>query len=194
MRNPVASKELERAERAAASLRRSLGIVGQEPLWLAGLCGAIDGCGRPYVHVSLSQWRAGGGNRFSTAPDGEVPALPKWVDGLPVFVAVSGCFGEPCPGRAGVPCVPVADQEPGLGALGQGSAAPADVDDDPMNSPVAAALSLAAGSGLIIGAAALVFRLQGWSTKLDRRSAAQEENAPWIKRQQREERQGPGIW
>jgi len=192
MRNSVVSADLERAERAAALLRQQLGISGQEP-WLVALCGAIDGCGRPYVHVSVSQWRSSGGNpRFSAAPDGEVPVIPEWVGGLPVFKTVRGCFGERAPGCSGTPCVPEAEPGVGLGALGQGSAS-ADPEEDPMNSPLAAALSLAAGSGIIIGMTALVFRFQGWSTKFGRaRDVA--ESQPWIERQRREEGSGPGIW
>ncbi len=104
-----------RALEAADALRIRLGLPtgakaacadrDNTPIWLAGLSGNVDPCGRPYVHVSLSQWPARGGNRFSTAPDGEVPELPKKILGVPVFVSVSGCFGEKTPGHGGVPCV-----------------------------------------------------------------------------------------
>jgi hypothetical protein len=66
-------------------------------------------------------------------------------------------------------------------------------EDDPMNSPLAVAVSMVAGSGIILGTAALVLRLQGASSALGRaRHVA--ESQRWIERQQREERSGPGVW
>lgn len=118
-----------RALEAADALRVHLGLptgtkatCGErenQPIWLAGLSGNVDPCGRPYVHVSLSQWPSSGGLRMrnkgrivSTSPDGEVPELPKKVLGVPVFVSVSGCFGEATPGRNGEPCVDKPDPAP----------------------------------------------------------------------------------
>lgn len=107
-RHPV---DFPRALAAAQALRRKIG-VGETglPSWLNGICGSIDGCGRPYVHVSLSQWdRRGKPRMFADADNGEVPEFPKKIKGIPVFVAVSGCFGERVPGHHDVPCVPLPD-------------------------------------------------------------------------------------
>lgn len=103
-------RDYPRAKRASDSLRARLGLAGKKnPGWLAGLCGAVDPCGRPYVSVSLSQWPSRGGLRLTTRPDGEVPAFPEKIDGVPVYVAVSGCFGQKTPGCNGEPCVPEPD-------------------------------------------------------------------------------------
>lgn len=115
-------RDYPRAKRASDSLRAKLGLAGKKnPGWLAGLCGAVDPCGRPYVSVSLSQWPSRGGLRLTTGPDGEVPAFPEKIDGVPVYVAVSGCFGQKTPGCNGEPCVPEADPVgDGLGQINYG--------------------------------------------------------------------------
>lgn len=113
-------RALEAADALRVHLRLPMGTKATcgerdaQPYWLAGLSGNVDPCGRPYVHVSLSQWPAAGGLRQSTAPDGEVPELPKKILGVPVFVSVAGCFGEKTPGHNGVPCVDKPDPAPSI--------------------------------------------------------------------------------
>lgn len=139
------------AREAAAVFRRSLGVTdvpsgihGDKtpyPRWLDDVTPAVDTCGRPYVHVMLSQWMSGGMPRRGVGPDGEVPELPRKVNGIPLVLDVSTCFGRPtCPGERGVPCVDPPEPPRPVTASGLGSL-------------VESVAALPAGFGLKLGVA-----------------------------------------
>jgi hypothetical protein len=117
-RHPVA---LPRAEAAAAALSQQFGPKPKDVLCITG---EVDSCGRPYVLVSISQWRSDGSRapRLQDTWSG-LPDYPKSILGVPVYRSIVGCFGQNLPGRFGQPCV----QETGLAGLGQ--------DDDSGDAP-----------------------------------------------------------